>query len=89
MAKYNTFVVYDCKKRRNLLVTSSARKAEAELVKGFKVEVWNENAHIETVYYNHVERIDKYIEAEKRYIAEKQKRATERNKQRRSRSNVV
>ena len=89
MAKYNTFVVCDCKKRRNLLVTSSARKAETELVKGFKVEVWNENAHIETVYYNHAECLDKYIKVEKQYIAEKQKRATERNKQRRSRNNVV
>lgn len=85
MAKYNTFVVYDCKKRKVTLVTSSARKAECELMKGFKVEVWNENTYIETVYYNHVEHLDKYIEMEKQYVAERQRRATERNKRRRSR----
>lgn len=83
MAKYNTFVVYDCKKRHNLLVTSSARKAKSEMSKGIKVEVWNENQHIETIYDMHLDRIDKYITLEKQHIAQKQMRATERNKRRR------
>lgn len=82
MAKYNTFVVYDCKKRHNLLVTSSARKAKSEMYKGIKVEVWNENVHIETIYNKHLNRIDKYISLEKQYIAQKQMKATQRNQRR-------
>lgn len=39
MAKYNTFVVYNCKKRHIILVTSSARKAKQDLCVGVKVEV--------------------------------------------------
>lgn len=82
MAKYNTFVVYDCKRRKNLLVTSSARKAKSELHVGIKVEVWNENAHIETVYSKTMRGLDKYISEEKQYIAKKQAKAELRNKRR-------
>lgn len=82
MTKYNTFVVYDCKRRHNLLVTSSARKAKSEMCKGIKVEVWNENTHIETIYNKHLNRIDKYITLEKQYIAKKQMKATQRNQRR-------
>ncbi len=42
MAKYNTFVVYSCKKQHIILVTSSARKAKQDLCVGVKVEVWND-----------------------------------------------
>lgn len=82
MAKYNTFVVIDCKKRKNLLVTSSARKAKAEMHIGVKIEVWNENTYIETIYNRILKNIDKYITMEKQFIAEKQRKATERNKRR-------
>lgn len=82
MAKYNTFVVYDCKKRKNLLVTSSARKAKGELHVGVKVEVWNENTYIETVYARTMRGLDRYISEEKQYIAKKQAKAELRNKRR-------
>ena len=82
MAKYNTFVVYDCKRRKNLLVTSSARKAKGELHVGIKVEVWNENVHMETVYARTMRGLDKYIQEEKQYIAKKQAKAELRNKRR-------
>lgn len=82
MAKYNTFVVYDCKKRKNLLVTSSARKAKGELHVGIKVEVWNENTYMETIYARTMRGLDKYIQEEKQYIAKKQAKAELRNKRR-------
>lgn len=82
MAKYNTFVVYDCKKRKNLLVTSSARKAKGELHTGIKIEVWNENIHIETIYLKTMRGLDKYVSKEKQYIAKKQTKAELRNKRR-------
>ena len=83
MAKYNTFVVYDCRRRKNILVTSSARKAKGELCAGIKAEVWNENVHIETVYSSKAKDLDKYIALEKQYIAKKQANAKIRNEQRR------
>ena len=83
MAKYNTFVVYNCKKRHIILVTSSARKANKELHVGVKVEVWNENAHIETIYNKQAGKIDKYIKLEKQHIAEKQHKAKIKNNKRR------
>mgnify|MGYP003290533821 CR=1 FL=1 len=78
--KYNTFVVCDCKRRKNVLITSSARKAKRELRVGIKIEVWSENTHIETVYMKNSKGFDKYIELEKQYIGEKQKKAELRNK---------
>ena len=83
MVKYNTFVVYNCKKRHIILVTSSARKAKQDLCVGIKVEVWNENIHIETIYNKQVGKIDKYIKLEKQYIAEKQHKAEIKNNKRR------
>ena len=83
MAKYNTFVVYDCKGRKNLLVTSSARKARAELHVGIKIEVWNENAFIEKIYFKTRRNLERYISEEKQYIAMKQAKAEKRNKRRR------
>ena len=50
MAVYNTFVVVDCKKRKPILVTSSARKASTLLKSGIRIEVWNENKKVETLY---------------------------------------
>ena len=50
----NVFVVYDCKKRKNVLITQSARKANKSLRVGIKIEVWNENGFVE------IEVADKY-----------------------------
>ena len=85
MAKYNTFVVYDCKKRKNVLVTSSARKAKRELHTGVKVEVWSENTLVEIIYAKFLKSIDKYVSLEKQYIANKQAEAELRNKRRKNR----
>lgn len=82
MAKYNTFVIYDCKRRKNLLITSSARKAKGELRVGVKVEVWNENTFIEKIYFKTRRNLEKYVSEEKRYIAMKQAKAEQRNKRR-------
>lgn len=82
MAKYNTFVVYDCKKRKNILVTSSARKVRGELHVGIKVEVWNENTFIENIYFKTKRNLEKYISEEKQYIAIQQANAEKRNKRR-------
>ena len=82
MAKYNTFAVVDCKKRKSVLITSSARKARGMLKTGFKVEVWNENNFVETVYSRQAERLNEYVSQEKQYIAAKQAKAEERNKRR-------
>ena len=91
MANYNTFVVVDCKSRKSILITSSARKANNLLSTGFRVEVWNNHSLIETVYERDRKRegspLAPYIEREREYIREKQQRAEARNKRRRERLN--
>ena len=84
MAKYNTFVVYNCKGRKNLLVTSSARKASRELCIGIKIEVWNENQFIEKIYFRTRRKLDRYIREEREYIARKQATAERKNKRRKA-----
>ena len=79
MAKYNTFLLVDTKTRRPLLVTSSARKAKGELWKGRRVEVWNENAKVRTIYARQSDLMDIYIATEKEYISMKQLAAEARN----------
>lgn len=82
MANYNTFVVCDCKRYKNILVTSSARKAKNELHTGVKVEVWNENTFVEKIYFKTRINLEKYISEEKQYITNKQVKAELRNKRR-------
>ena len=81
---YNTFVVIDCKSRRNLEVTSSARKANSMLRTGVKIEVWNCNGLVETIHAREREArpMQPYINAEREYIGEQQRRAEQRNKAR-------
>ena len=84
MAKYNTFVVIGCKRNNVVLVTSSARKVTAELCKGRRIEVWNENERIDVIYANKAESMRRFIQAEKEYIRHKQERAEFENAYRRS-----
>lgn len=79
MAKYNTFVVIECKRNKTVLITSSARKATGELFKGRRIEVWNENERIGKVYAHKRETMKPYIEAEREYIRMKQTSAEVRN----------
>ncbi len=83
MANYNTFLLVDTKTRRPLLVTSSARKVTAELCKGRRIEVWNENERIDVIYANKAESMRRFIQAEKEYIRHKQERAEFENTYRR------
>ena len=71
---YNTFVVMDCRLRKPVLVTSSARKARGLLEKGIRVEVWNGNALVERIYAAGKEQnpMRPYVDAEREYIARKQ-----------------
>lgn len=91
MAKYNTFVVIDYKKRKNVLVTSSARKANQFFRPGVKIEVWNQNELVERIYYakykDSKDYIWRYILEEKAYIQRKQKSAEQRNSQRNKKGN--
>ena len=83
MAKYNTFVVVDCKKRKNLLTTSSAKKANKLLRVGVKIEVWSENEVKEVIYcrpQNNKDPMRTYLLNEKEYIGKKQKQAEARNR---------
>ena len=82
MAKYNTFLVMDTQTRKPELVTSSARKATAQLCKGKRVEVWNENERVGIVYAHQNDKMRPYIEAEREYIRNKQMAAEVRNAQR-------
>lgn len=83
MANYNTFIIYDCKRRKNVLVTSSARKAKNTIYVGSKIEVWNGNVLIEIIYKRTIDKINKYISLEKQYIASKQTKAALRNENKR------
>lgn len=86
MANYNTFVVVNCNTRKPILTTSSARKANAELAVGIRVEVWNNNELVEVIHEYDKRRekypLAPYIQQEKEYIRRKQEKATERNKKR-------
>lgn len=88
MANYNTFLVIDCKTRRPLLNTSSARKASRLLQTGVRVEVWNNNAIVETIYERDRRTegnpLRPYIEKEREYIRNKQAKAEKRNAARRA-----
>ena len=84
MASYNTFLAITTT-GRPLLVTSSARKAYQTLRVGVRVEVWNGNTKTETVYTRTRHLLDRYIEAERAYIRNKQEAAERRNKQRKRR----
>lgn len=93
MANYNTFIVVDCKSRKSILTTSSARKACKLLETGKRIDVWNDNKKVETIYVNDSEGkqnpMKSYIELEREYIRQKQKRAEERNKKRKLRRKLA
>lgn len=92
MANYNTFVVVNCKTRKPIVTTSSARKAYKELQTGIRVEVWNNNVLIEKIYESDKTRegnpMKPYIDMEKEYIRKKQEMAEKRNKRRKSSGRV-
>lgn len=85
MANYNTFVLIDCKTRKPIITTSSARKASRQLDTGFRIEVWNNNELVCKVYKSNEDDIAPYIKAEKEHIRKKQERATMRNARRKAR----
>jgi transposase len=85
----NTFVVVDCKKRKSIMVTQSARKAKLELDIGTKIEIWKDGVLIEIIYARASKSIDKYVSLEKKYIREKQAKAEQRNKRQRNRHNAI
>ena len=78
-----TFVVVDCKKRRIVYVTQSARAAWAMMEKGRRLEVWQRGEQMARLYSEDWVRFKRYIEAERAYIAQKQKRHEIRNERRR------
>lgn len=86
MANYNTFIAQETKGGKTMLVTSSARKVKSVLTPGIRVEVWSDNKKTEIVYTKTQALLDKYIEAERQYIREKQAKAEHRNKLRRARA---
>jgi len=87
MAKYNTFLVMSTK-GKTLLATSSARKARAMLKPGVRVEVWNENRKVDTVYTRTEYLLNYYIELERDYIRSKQEAAEQRNRQRKAKQKI-
>ena len=84
MANYNTFALVDTKSKKALLVTSSARKCKKAFQDGLRIDVWNSNSLVESIYSRNIDEINKYVRLEKEYIAMKQKRAEERNKRRKA-----
>lgn len=72
MADYNTFVIVDCKSRKNVLVTSSAKKAYTQLKPGFRVDVWNQNSISTCIYARNRHRMNVYLDAERLYHQQKQ-----------------
>lgn len=80
--KSNIFVVVDCKKRRPVLATNSARKAMEKMSLGMRIEVWNSSRCVDIVYCKNSYQMDSYVQREKEYIEMKQKQAEERNRKR-------
>lgn len=93
MANYNTFVVVDCKSRKVVMVTSSAKFANCHLRKGVRVEVWNGNRCVEKIYEHDKKRercpLGPYIQMERDHIRKKQAKAEERNERRRKKRSVM
>lgn len=87
MANYNTFIAQETKGGKTMLVTSSARKVKQLLAKGIRIEVWCENQKTETIYSKTCSLLNKYVEAERQYIRNKQAKAEKRNQARRARAN--
>ena len=85
MAKHgcDSFVVVDCKMRRIVYVTQSARAAWAMMEKGRRLEVWQNGENMARLYFEDWVRFKRYIEAEREYIAKKQRRHEIRNERRR------
>ena len=69
----NAFVVIDCKQRKVVLTTLSARKAECVLRKGLKVEIWIDNIHFDTVYSKQADKFKPFTLQEKQYIGSRGK----------------
>lgn len=79
-----TFVMVTSKQRRNVYVTQSAKAASVRLsAPGLRLEVWRNGDLVERIYYKDRGPLRKYLEAERAYIAEKQKRHELRNERRR------
>lgn len=83
MANYNTFVVVKCNKSIVELVTSSAYKAARKLSKGYRLEVWNENQRVSTIYAHQAHKLERYLETEREYRSYKQTKAEFYNAKRR------
>jgi hypothetical protein len=56
------FSIYDCNKRKVVLVTHSAKRAKESLNKGFKVEVWNGQRLLQTLYKKDEATLDVWID---------------------------
>ena len=76
----NTFAVIDCKDRKNVLITQSARKAKDRFYIGAKIEVWNNGIHVETIYFSTIGKINKYVSLQKQYIGKKQAKLNKEKK---------
>lgn len=81
----NAFVVINCKQRKIILTTLSARKAQDTLKKGLKVEIWIDNIHFDTIYSRQIEKFKPFTLQEKQWIGKKQKAAERRNRMRKQR----
>lgn len=81
----NVFVVFDCKRRKAEFATLSARKALNVLDVGKRIEVWNNETLIETVYSRGRNKMHPYIVQEKEFIGKRQAKAEQRNKMRKQR----
>lgn len=89
LANYNTFGLVNTKTRKILLITSSARKCKKAFIKGHRIEVWNGNTLVNTIYNKNLADIDEYIRLEKQHIANKQRKAEARNKRRKNKLDSV
>lgn len=75
-----TFVLAASKQQRNVYVTQSAKEAAVRLsAPGLRLEVWRNGDLVERIYYKDRGPLQKYLEAERAYIAEKQRRHEQRN----------
>ena len=90
MAKtaYNSFVVADCRAKKNVLVTQSAKKARDAMRPGLRIEVWNSGRLVEKIYHKDLIFMSEYCIAEKEYHRQKQRNHEMRNERRRMANGV-
>lgn len=84
----NIFILINTKNNKILKVDTSARRTLYDLEPGKRIEVYKRGELQEKIYTKTREKMKPYVQLEKEFIGRKQKKAEERNKRKKVRTEV-